>query len=68
MMAEEVRVVVSQELERICSVEEHLMVGHCKVTVLVEWVAASYAVQLAVMRLIEGPLEHKHSMQMMQAD
>lgn len=68
MMAEEVRVVVSQELEHICLVVEHLMVGHCKVMVLVEWAAASYAARFLVMRLIVGAVGHKHLRQTMQAE
>lgn len=68
MTVEEVRVVVSQELEHICLVVEHWMAGHCKVTGLLEWVAASYAVRLVAMRSVVGPVEHKRSMQMMQAD
>lgn len=65
---EEVRVVVSQELEHICLVVEHWTAGHCKGTGLVEWAAASCAVRMVARRPIVGAVEHKRSMQTMQAD
>ena len=63
MMAEVVRNAVNQGLEHICLVVEHLEEAHCRVTVLVGWVAAVYVVPLVVTTRMVG--EHKRWMQTM---
>jgi hypothetical protein len=66
MKGEEGQNFVSRELEHIYLVVEHLVEAHCRVRVLVGWVVASHAVQLAVKKV--RMKEHKRLTQTKQVD